>query len=373
MQPLTGVTVLDFSTLLPGPLASLLLAEAGAEVIRIERPNGGDEMRGYEPHFGTDSANFAILNRGKKSIAIDLKQGDSFERLKPLVSRADVVIEQFRPGVMQRLGLDYETLRMVNPGLIYCSITGFGQDGPRSQFAGHDLNYLALSGLLGMARGADGAPTLPFTPVADIAGGSYPAVMNIILALLARQHSGGGCHLDISIAESVFMLGYWALAQGQAAGRWPSPGGELVTGGSPRYQLYATADGGYIAAAPLEQKFWENFCEIIGLDKVHADDARDPQATRAAVAAILRSRSTQYWQARFEGQDVCCCAVRSLAEAVEDPHYRSRGLFGRHVTSGSARMPSLPLPIAPLFLDSKSEKASPVLGSDNGLLDGPAS
>jgi alpha-methylacyl-CoA racemase len=369
MQPLAGITVLDFSTLLPGPLASLLLAEAGAEVIRIERPDGGDEMRGYEPRFGTDSANFAILNRGKKSIAIDLKRSDALEKLRPLISRADVLIEQFRPGVMNRLGLGYESLRAVNPGLVYCSITGFGQDGPRAQFAGHDLNYLALSGLLGLVRGADGAPTLPFTPIADIAGGSYPAVLNIMLALYSRQRSGSGCHLDISMAESVFTLGYWALAQGHADGRWPSPGGELITGGSPRYQVYATADGGYVAAAPLEQRFWENFCRLIGLDERHANDAADPQATRAAVAAIMRSRPTQYWQGRFDGQDVCCSIVRSLAEAVQDPHYRSRGLFTQTVRSGAARMPALPLPLAPQFLDAASEKTSPELGSASDLLD----
>lgn len=371
MQPLVGVTILDFSTLLPGPLASLMLAEAGAEVIRIERPDGGDEMRSYEPRFGTDSANFAMLNRGKKSIAIDLKQAGAYDRLQPLLARADVLIEQFRPGVMQRLGLGYERLRGINPRLIYCSITGFGQTGPRTAFAGHDLNYLALSGLLGLARGADGTPNLPFTPVADIAGGSYPAVMNIMLALLARQSSGRGCHLDISMGENVFTLGYWALAQGHAKGQWPRPGGELITGGSPRYQIYATADGGHVAAAPLEQRFWENFCRIVGLDETLADDATDAQATRAAVAGLIGGKATQYWQDRFDGQDVCCSVVRSLAEAVTDPHYRSRGLFGAQVSSGEARMPSLPLPLSPQFLDGTADKPSPALGADNDLLKRP--
>jgi alpha-methylacyl-CoA racemase len=368
VQPLAGITVLDFSTLLPGPLASLMLAEAGAEVIRIERPNGGDEMRGYEPRFGTDSANFAMLNRGKKSIAIDLKQAGAYDRLRPLLARADVLVEQFRPGVMQRLGLGYERLRGINRGLIYCSITGFGQTGPRAAFAGHDLNYLALSGLLGLARGANGTPSLPFTPVADIAGGSYPAVMNIVLALLARQSSGSGCHLDISMGENVFTLGYWALAQGHANGQWPSAGGELITGGSPRYQVYATADGGYIAAAPLEQRFWENFCRIVGLNEMLADDGADPEATRAAVAGLVGAQATKYWQDRFEGQDVCCSVVRSLADAVQDPHYRSRGLFSAQVTSGPARMPALPLPLASQFLDAAADKPSPALGADNDLL-----
>jgi len=169
MQPLSGLLVLDFTTLLPGPLASLLLAEAGATVIKIERPGGGDEMRGYQPRFGADSANFALLNRGKHSVAIDLKAADAPARLAPLLARADVLIEQFRPGVMERLGLGYAALAARHPRLIYCSITGFGQDGPRARFAGHDLNYLALSGLLGLARGADGTPALPPTSPPTIA------------------------------------------------------------------------------------------------------------------------------------------------------------------------------------------------------------
>src|SRR5262245_1953715 len=177
-RPLAGIRVLDFSTLLPGPLATLLLAESGAEVIKIERPGRGDEMRSYVPKFGADSVNFAMLNRGKRSIAIDLKAPDAIPRMRPLLESADVVVEQFRPGVMDRLGLGYEALKAINPRIIYCAITGWGQTGPKADIAAHDLNYVAESGMLALAAGADGAPVVPSALVADIAGGTYPAVIN---------------------------------------------------------------------------------------------------------------------------------------------------------------------------------------------------
>ena len=365
LPPLDGLTVLDFSTLLPGPLAGLMLAEAGATVIKIERPGAGDEMRGYAPRFGTASANFALLNRGKQSLALDLKSPDARARLEPLLAKADVLIEQFRPGVMERLGLGYEALRARNPGLVYCSITGFGQNGPRAQFAGHDLNYLALSGLLGLTRGADGAPVLPMTPVADMAGGSYPALLNILLALLARQRSGQGAYLDISMTDSLYTLAYWGLAQGFAAGQWPRPGAELITGGSPRYAIYATSDGRYLAAAPLEDRFWARFCELIDLPPPLRDDGIDPAATRAAVAQRLASRSAAEWDAHFAGQDVCFCAVQSLQAATEDLQTRARGLFERQVRAAGHTMPALPLPIAPALRTAAVVDEAPALGRDN--------
>ena len=365
MQPLAGIRVLDFSTLLPGPLASLFLAEAGAEVIKVERPGIGDEMRGYEPRFGDDSANFALLNRGKGSVAIDLKSSDALVRLTPLLKTADVLIEQFRPGVMQRLGLGYEAVRAINNGIIYCSITGFGQDGPRANAAGHDLNYLALTGLLSFTADRDDIPTMPPTPIADIAAGSYPAVVNILLALLQRQLTGQGSRLDISMTDSLFVLAYWGLAGGFAAGRWPRPGSELVTGGSPRYRIYRTRDGGYIAAAPIEQRFWENFCPLIELTEEYYDDRRDPAGTIAAVAARIAAQPTDHWRHVFADADACCAVVATLAEAVNDPHFRGRGLFCRQVAAAAQTMPALPLPIEETFRDSVVTKSAPALGADN--------
>jgi alpha-methylacyl-CoA racemase len=366
-QPLAGITVLDFSMLLPGPLAGLILAEAGADVIKIERPGRGDEMRAYEPRLGEDSVNFALLNRGKRSIALDLKAPDARERLLPLIRKADVLIEQFRPGVMDRLGLGYEALRSDNPRLIYCSITGYGQSGPKAQVAAHDLNYIAETGLLGLSAGADGAPVIPPALIADIAGGAYPAVINILLALQQRAQTGQGCRLDIAMTDQLCPLLYSALGNAWAAGRWPRPGGELVTGGSPRYQIYRTADDRFLAAAPLEQRFWDRFSHLIGLEEHFRDDARDPAATIARVAEIIRARSAADWQKRFAGEDVCCAIVRTLEEALADPHFRGRGLFDHELQAGERRVPAMPVPVAPGFR-SAAAAGYPALGEANALL-----
>ena len=368
MQPLAGIQVIDFSTLLPGPLASLFLAEAGAEVIKIERPDIGDEMRTYEPRLGADSANFALLNRGKRSVAIDLKASDAVGRLTPLLKRADVLIEQFRPGVMERLGLGYDAVRAINDQIIYCSITGFGQCGPRHGMAGHDLNYLALTGLLSLAADKDGAPSMPPALIADIAAGSYPAVVNILLALMRRQTTGQGSRLDISMTDNLFTLAYWGLANGFATGQWPRPSAELVTGGSPRYQIYRTADGGYLSAAPLEQRFWDVFCRLIGLGERFHDDSRDPAKVIEAVAACILARPTDHWRRVFANEDACCAVVASLAEAIEDPHFRAHNLFGRQTGAGPMWIPALPLPIADAFRDTVLTKLSPTLGADNHLI-----
>ena len=368
MQPLEGIRVLDFSTLLPGPLATLLLAEAGAEVIKIERPGTGDEMRTYTPKFGADSVNFALLNRGKRSIAIDLKAPDAVPRLTPLLEAADVIVEQFRPGVMDRLGLGYDTLSRLNPRLIYCSITGYGQSGPRALTAAHDLNYIAEAGMLALSAGADGAPVLPPALIADIGGGTYPAVINVLLALRARDASGRGSKLDIAMADNLFAFMYWAMGDGLAAGRWPEPGRALVTGGSPRYHIYRTRDGRYVAAAPLEERFWQNFCDAIGLDASLRDDARDPDATCRMVAELVRGRTAEEWRARFAGKDVCCSVVSSIKDALVDPHLVARRIFERRVTAGGDEIPALPVPIASAFRTGTAAAGYPALGEANALL-----
>jgi alpha-methylacyl-CoA racemase len=368
MQPLEGIRVLDFSTLLPGPLATLLLAEAGAEVIKIERPGRGDEMRSYAPKFGTSSVNFALLNRGKRSIALDLKDKDAVAGLKLLIESADVVVEQFRPGVMDRLGLGYEALNTINPRLIYCAITGYGQSGPRAGVAAHDLNYTAEAGLLALAADADGAPVLPPALIADIGGGTYPAVINILLALRKRDRTGRGCKLDIAMADNLFTFMYWALGNGLAAGEWPTPGGDLVTGGSPRYNIYRTRDGKFVAAAPLESKFWNNFCALIGLAPEFRDDGRDPAASKHAVAQKIAAKTADEWDALFAGEDVCCCIVRSVEDALRDPHFAARGVFGAKLAAGGKEISALPVPVAPQFRAQGQIAGYPALGEANSFL-----
>ena len=369
-RSLEDIRVLDFSTLLPGPFASLILAEAGAEVIKVERPHVGDEMRNYEPKFGNDSVNFALLNAGKQSIAIDLKAKDSFERMRPLIEKADIVVEQFRPGVMDRLGFGYADLKAINAGLIYCAITGWGQDGPKSMVAAHDLNYMAEAGVLGLSAGSDGAPAVPPVLAADIAGGAYPAVINILLALRRRDKTGEGAYLDIAMGENLLPFAYWGLGNGFSAGEWPGASDALVSGGSPRYQIYPTADGRYLAAAPIEEKFWNAFCSIIALPGEMRLPTANPTLVIRAIAGIIKRRSAADWQTKFAGYDVCCSIVASLEEAVADPHLAARKVFERRVVVDGKTIPALPVPITRQFRNP-SDRSPPRLGaSTDDLLAG---
>jgi alpha-methylacyl-CoA racemase len=367
-QPLAGITVLDFTTLLPGPLATLMLAEAGAEVIKIERP-GGEELRRHPPHIDGESAVYALLNRGKKSIVLDLKAPDAVARLAPLLARCDVLVEQFRPGVMARLGLGYEAVKAINPRVVYCAVTGYGQDGPRRDEAGHDLNYIAATGLLALSPGPPDRPTVPPALVADIAGGSMPAVMNILLGLRRRDASGEGCFIDIAMADAMFTFAWHALASGFAERRFPSPGATRLTGGSPRYRLYPTRDGKFVACAALEQKFWLAFCGAIGLAPPLIDDRPDAAATAAAVAAIVASRAAAEWRPLLAAADCCATIVTELEQAVADPHFVGRGLFDHKVvTANGTAMPALPVPIDPGFRGTPRAVRTLRPGADDGMV-----
>ena len=368
MQPLDGVRVLDFSTLLPGPLAGLILAEAGADVIKVERADYGEEMRLYEPRFADTSANFALLNRGKRSLAVDLKDPAVIAKMQPLIADSHVILEQFRPGVMDRLGLGYDAVKAINPAIVYCSVTGYGQTGPKAQVAAHDLNYIGDTGLLGFSAGADGAPIPPPGLIADIGGGSLPAVINILLALRQAEKTGDGAHLDIAMCDGVFAWQYWALGLLETTGKEPTPGGEMVTGGTPRYRIYRTADSRFAAIGALEQKFWDNLCDILDLPDEHRDDRPDPAATADAVAKIIASKPASHWEAAFTGQDVCCSIVKTMREALADPHFQSRGLFGRRVVDGTDVLTAAPVPIVPQFRAPEPDAGYPRLGDANDLL-----
>ncbi len=365
--PLDGVRVLDFSTLLPGPMATLFLAEAGAEVIKIERPGTGEDMRGYEPRWGGESINFAMLNRGKKSVAVDLKNVAERQRLHPLIKSADVLVEQFRPGVMERLELDYAAVSRINPGIIYCSISGYGQNGPKRDRAGHDINYIGDAGLLSLSMGTTDTPVVPPALIADIAGGSYPAVLNILLALRNKDRTGEGAYLDIAMCEGVLPFMYWVIGNGMGAGRWPGNGSDLVTGGSPRYRLYPTADGRFVAAGPLEDKFWAAFCEAIGLDPRYRDDNVDPQATMARVAEIIAAHDAAYWEARLFKADCCCTVVKTVREALDDAQFRERGLLSHKLVNAKGdSIPATPVPVVPSFrAHAGKELGASALGAHN--------
>lgn len=373
VRPLDGVRVLDFSTLVPGPLATLLLLEAGADVLQVERAPHGEEMRGYEPRLGETSANHALLSRGKRSAAVDLKDPAVVERLLELAPEVDVVVEQFRPGVMDRLGLGYDHLSAVNPALVYCSITGHGQTGPSAARAGHDLTYLADSGLLGNVLDDAGDPPLPPSVVADIAGGTYPAVLNIVMALYRRQRTGQGCHLDVGMTPNLGLLAYGYLATRTGSGAWPEPGRDLLTGGSPRYRVYRTADHRHLAVAPLEDRFWVRFCDLIDLPQHLREDAGREDEVIAAVAERVAARSAAQWRTLLGGEDVCCAVVATFEEAAHAGHLEVDS--AHRVVGEGFDVPALPVPLAdPLRAGTRSVPAARLRrGLDALTFDPPAS
>ena len=370
---LEGVRVLDFTTLLPGPLATLVLAEAGADVIKIERP-GGDPTRHSPPFVDGESVPFAMLNRGKRSIEIDLKKPGAASRILALAQSADVVIEQFRPGVMDRLGVGYEAMRQANPKCIYCAISGYGQRGKRADVAGHDLNYVAEAGLLAVTSDRHGDPVMPHTQLADIGAGSYPAVINILLALYRAQTTGTGAFLDVAMTEQTFPFLWQALTHGWATGTMADPSELPLLGGSPRYGLYATADGRMLALGALEDRFWDNFCELVDLPEALRDDTLDPEATRQGVRDAVAAHPAAYWRPKLrDAKHLCCTLVPSLADAVADPQFAERDIFAARVAVGhGSELPAVPVPlahgVARRTAPAGPPSRAPRLGDANGLL-----
>ncbi len=348
--PLKGILVADFTTLLPGPVATLMLAEAGAEVIKVEKP-GGEDMRAYPPQWDGVSAAFAMLNRGKGSLVVDLRTDEGRMAARELAARADVLVEQFRPGVMQKHGLGYDELIKLNPKLIYCSITGYGQSGPKRDEAGHDLNYIGSTGLLSLAPGPLDNPVVPPALIADIAGGTFPAVQNILLALIARGKTGKGTYIDIAMADAMFTFAWMALATLHATGKQTGPASLSTTGGSPRYQIYPAKDGKLVCCGALEQKFWMAFCGVIGLPQELTNDFKNPSATKQAIREIIASETAAHWKPKFAAADCCVTIMATLEEALADEHFVKRGLFAAQISSsaGDKQMPALPVPIAPEF------------------------
>ena len=363
---LEGIKVIDFSTLLPGPLASLFLAETGAEVIKIEKPGVGDEIRLSNPQWGEQSVSFSLLNRGKKSLSLDLKDPKNLKILIPILKEADIIIEQFRPGVMKRLGLDYESIKKINQDIIYVSITGYGQYGPKSMVAGHDLNYIGNAGLLSISMGRENDTVVPPALVADIAGGSYPAVINILLALRKRDLNKEGSYIDLSMTENLFPFMFWGLGSGFAHNKWPGNSDGVLSGGSPRYNIYKTSDGSYVAAAPLEDRFWNKFCEAIELPKKFIKTQNNLEKVIQEIRKIIGQKEKNYWLDVFNKADCCCSIVKSIEEAINDNHFKVRKIFENKIINNlGEEIPALPIPVDMQFRKDQKRASAPSLGDIN--------
>lgn len=333
-DPLAGLKVLDFSTLLPGPYATMLLADMGADVLRVESPTRVDLLNEMEPRYDERSYAHLTINRNKRSLALDLKHESARSIIHRLLQTYDVIVEQFRPGVMARLGFDYDSLKAINPGLIYCSITGYGQTGPLKDRAGHDINYLALGGLASYSGREQTGPVLSGTQIADIGGGSHHAVMAILAAVIARQKSilqqGSiqGQYLDISMSDATLSLNTLYGATALASKQDPLCGKEILNGGI-FYDYYQTKDGRYISVGSLEPKFVAGFFSAIGHPEWQhraAEKSGEQSLLKDDIATAMLSKNFDEWKKLFENLDVCVEPVLSISEAVKHPHFRARNM-----------------------------------------------
>ncbi|WP_259753434.1 CaiB/BaiF CoA transferase family protein [Pseudomonas sp. GCEP-101] len=346
--PLASLKILDFSTLLPGPFASLLLADMGAQVLRVESPTRMDLVRVLPPHVDGTSASHAYLNRNKRCIALDLKQAEAVEVVKQLVQEYDIVLEQFRPGVMDKLGVGYEALKAINPKLIYVSITGYGQTGPLRDRAGHDINYLALAGVASYTGRRESGPLPLGVQLADIGGGSLHGVMGLLAAVIHRQQTGEGQQVDVSMTDCAFSLHGMAGAGYLAAGVEPEMEGLALNGGS-FYDYYRTRDGRWFSVGSLEPQFMQQFCAAIGRPELAArglsPKTEDQQALKREIAIAFEKHDFSEWQARFAALDACVEPMLSIAEAVEHPQLRERGVVTQVPTGQGGEQRQIACPI----------------------------
>ncbi len=322
--PLAGIRILDLTRLLPGPVTTLHLADLGAEVIKIEDPQVGDYARTLGTGQGGDSAYFRMINRNKQGLVLDLKKPEGVEIFMRLAETADVVIESFRPGVMDKLGVGYATLAAVNPKIAFCSISGYGQDGPYKDLAGHDINYLGYAGVLEQIGLEGSAPAIPNFQIADLLGGALTAAMGILAVVVEARQTGRGRQIDVSMTDSVLAHTYFAMLRLNDAGRSSPRGTDLLSGGLPCYATYRCADGKYMAVGALEGKFWHLCCQALGRpDWI----ARQWDASlREDMAALFSTQARDAWAALFATVDCCVTPVLSPEEALQNEQLNARGM-----------------------------------------------
>lgn len=328
--PLASLKVLDFSALLPGPFGTMVLADLGADVVRLESPTRPDMVRALPPMEDNISACHAYLNRSKKSLAIDLKKPEGVDLVKKLIAEYDIVVEQFRPGVMDRLGVGYEALKAVNPKIIYCSITGYGQDGPYRDRAGHDMNYLSIAGITGYNGRRASGPAPINVQVADVAGGSYHAVMGILAAVIHRQQTGEGQYIDISMTDAAFSMHALTAPPALVANQQPELEHTQLNGGS-FYDCYETKDGRFFSVGGIEPQFFMQFCNAIGKPQLNGKGlvlAPDVVAeVKREIADAMKQKTFAEWSAVFAAIDSCTEPVLTFSEACEHPQIRARGML----------------------------------------------
>ena len=320
--PLAGIRILDLTRLLPGPVATLHLADLGAEVIKIEDPQVGDYARTLGTGQGEDSAYFRMINRNKQGLRLDLKKPEGVEVFMRLAREADVIIESFRPGVMDKLGVGYAAIAAVNPKIAYCSISGYGQDGPYKDLAGHDINYLGYAGVLDQIGSAGGNPAIPNFQIADLLGGALTAAMGILAAVIEAQRTGQGRYIDVSMTDSVLAHTYFSMLRLNDAGQSAPRGTDLLSGGLPCYATYRCADGKHMAVGALEGKFWKTACEVLG--RPEWLKRQWDVSLRGELAELFATRPRDEWASLFAAVDCCITPILSPEETLANEQILAR-------------------------------------------------
>lgn len=345
-EALEGLKILDLTRLLPGPYCSMLLADLGAEVLKIEEPLQGDTMRLREPFLKKESMQYLILNRNKRSLTLNLKQPKAREIFYKLVATNDVILESFRPGVVQRLGIDYESVRKINPRIVYCSITGYGQDGLYRDVPGHDINYLGISGILSTTGEKGGPPIIPGLPIADVSGGLF-AGFAILAAIIARSRTGRGQYIDISMLDGLVSFLTLYAANYFATGRPPIRGEFRQSGIFPFYNIYKAKDGKYLTLGCSEKHFWANLCKALGredLIEYQFDEGEKREEAFKFLREIFMTKTRDEWIKTLREADVCCAPVYDLGEVFSDPHILARNMVKEveHPAEGKVKQLGFP-------------------------------
>lgn len=348
MGVLSGIKVLDLSRLLPGPYCTLMMADYGAEVIKIEEPGKGDYIRGREPAIEGIGARHLTINRNKKSIELNLKTEEGKEIFKKMAATADVIIESFRPDVMKRLGLGYDEISKINDGIIYCSLTGYGQTGPYRKLPGHDINYIGYSGILGLIGEKDGKPVVPGVQIADIGGGALMALSGICMALLHKERTGKGQYIDVSMMDGAITWLYAAVSDYFASGEIPKRGRNRLDGHYAFYNVYETRDGKYLSVGASELKFWKRICEVIEKPEwieLHEGTAEVQETLKSDLAEVFRQKDQKEWLELLALEETCVGPVNEIDELFNDPQIIERELFIQmdHPVAGNIRQIGFPI------------------------------
>jgi crotonobetainyl-CoA:carnitine CoA-transferase CaiB-like acyl-CoA transferase len=363
-MPLEGMRVLDLTRLLPGPFCTLLLADMGADVIKVEDTDTGDYLRFTPPLSSSGmSIHFHTLNRNKRSIAIDLKRREGRELLLELATWADVLIEQFRPGVMERLELGYETIKEVNPSIIYCSLTGYGQDGPYRDVAGHDINYLGYAGVLDSTGAAEGPPVICGVQIADLGAGGMFSALSILTAYIYMMKTGEGQHLDVSMMDG--SISWLTVNTGELfmTGKGPERGTQVLQGAFPCYNVYEAGDG-YMAVGALENKFWQRLCEILGKPEYGPEQFNTEKTGEifAWLKGKFKEKTRAEWMEVFADEDACVSPVLSVTEMASDPQVLHRKMVVEVEDEKIGRTKTLGIPVKFGATSGEMRRSAPGLG-----------